>query len=313
MQVITAKQVHSTLNFQKLIPHLHKTFAGEFTMPQRQVFELEKSTHNAFAVLPAWNDNAIAVKAFTYFPQPEPNYQSLYSEILLFDRKHGVPKALVNGTSVTLWRTAAVSALASQILSRENSESLLLCGTGNLAPFLVQAHLSVRSLKQIYLWGRNAGKVAKLLNDLSDDFPSVEFKAVDSLPLAASQADIICCATGSPTPLIHGKWIKPGTYIDLLGNHSPDRRECDSEVITKARVFVDSKKNVLNEAGELLIPITEGLFSADMVIGELSELCNKKVQGRENDDDIIVFKSVGTAISDLATALKVYESLSNNL
>ena len=312
MKLIDAEQVNRSLQFPALIAALDQGFQQDFGMPQRQVFALSQDPlkHDGFAVLPAWNQDVIGVKAFTYFPEnTQQGYASLYSKILLFSREHGVPLAMVDGTSVTYWRTAAVSALASRYLSRSNSKRLLLLGTGKLVIPLVIAHLAVRELTQVFLWGRNAAKVTELKQHLQLIFPQLEFVEVQDLAASTALADIIVSATGSSTPLIFGASVRAGTHVDLLGNHSPAARECDSALIAKASVFVDSRQNVLNEAGELLIPIQEGLFQAADIKGELADLCSKKCAGRENENEITVFKSVGTALSDLIAAHLVYKSV----
>lgn len=311
MRIIEAGQVEQALDFPSLIDALEKGFRSDYGMPPRQVFQLAgagASSNDGFALLPAWNDTLIGVKAFTYFPDNEAaGFASLYSKILLFDRRHGVPLALVDGTAVTYWRTAAVSALASRHLSRPDSAELLLLGTGRLAPFLVAAHLVVRDLKRICLWGRDGEKAAALKMRLQAEHPGVEFVCVEDIARHATSADVIISATGAATPLLRGAWISPGSHVDLLGNHSPDRRECDSALIVNSTVYVDSLDNVLREAGELLIPIAEGVFGAAAIGGELKDLCRAGAPGRASRDQVTVFKSVGTALSDLIAAQQVLE------
>ena len=318
MKIISQQQVEQTLNFEQLIPALKQAFSETFTMPQRQVLLLDANNEqdkSAFALLPSWNNEVIANKMFTYFPNNDISQElaSLYSKIMLFSRTTGEPLALVDGTSITYWRTAAISALASQLLSRENSENFLLFGTGNLAPYILTAHLSVRGFKNITIYGRNSNKVTALINEFSARYPQVNFTACstnDETMLAeyVNKTDIICCATGAKTPLFKGEWLSAGTHIDCLGNHNVDARECDTDTILKSQVFVDSKVNNLAEAGELLIPINEGVFSAEQIIGELSDLCKSQETLRKNADDITLFKSVGTAISDLVAAYTVYKA-----
>ena len=151
MKIISAEEVHAALKYPDLIDDLQAAFAGSFTMPPRKVFLLDETdnNHDAFALLPSWNDTLIGVKAFTYFPSNSDPYKSLYSKIMLFDRAHGEPLALVDGTSVTFWRTAGISGLATRMLSRENSETLLVLGTGNLSTFIIRANASVRPLKRV--------------------------------------------------------------------------------------------------------------------------------------------------------------------
>jgi len=312
MLVIEASEVHQVMNFKELIPAIEQTFAGDHGMPQRNVFCLDKNSDHsdAFAVLPAWNSKAIGVKAFTYFPDNAPKgFDSLYSKILMFKRETGEPLALVDGTSVTYWRTAAVSALGSKYLAREDSSRLLICGTGNLAPYMALAHASVRPITHIDIYGRNLAKAEKVADEIRQQRPEITVNTITDVEDAARQADIISCATGASEPIILGKWVKPGTHTDFVGNHAPNRRECDSELITKSCVFVDSRLNVLNEAGELLIPIAEGVFSADNVKAELAQLACSEHSGRQNEEEITVFKTVGTALSDLAGACLVVEKL----
>jgi 1-pyrroline-2-carboxylate reductase [NAD(P)H] len=311
VKIIEAGQVEQALDFPTLIAALEAGFRSDYGMPPRQVFQLTAAGaggDDGFALLPAWNDSVIGVKAFTYFPGNEAaGYASLYSKILLFDRNHGVPLALVDGTAVTYWRTAAVSALAARHLSRPDAASLLLLGTGRLAPFLIAAHLAVRALKRVYLWGRDGAKVAALQSRLRSSHPGVEFIGVEDLAGCAGLADIIVSATGAATPLLQGAWVGAGCHVDLLGNHSPDRRECDSALIANSTVYVDSMDNVLREAGELLIPIAEGVFSAGAIGGELKDLCRATAPGRSEAGQITVFKSVGTALSDLIAAQLVLQ------
>ena len=143
MKTIGPEEVHAALSYPALVDALQETFSGEFNMPPRNVFLLDEQSgsHDAFAVLPSWNTDLIGVKAFTYFPSNSEPYKSLYSKILLFDRAHGEPLALVDGTTVTFWRTAGISGLATRLLARKDAENLLLLGTGNLAKYIILAIL----------------------------------------------------------------------------------------------------------------------------------------------------------------------------
>lgn len=309
-KLIDASQVHAALRYPDFIEALRLAFAGPHTMPPRQVLTLdpESGSHAAFAMLPCWNDEVIAQKAFTYFPENQPPAQTLHSQILLFDRRSGEPRALVDGVSVTCFRTAGVSALASRFLSREDSETLLLLGTGKLAPFLVRAHASVRPLKRILLWGRNPGRAESLKSAMSAELPEIAFETVTDLQNACGRADIVVAATGSPDILVHGAWIRPGTHTDFLGNHHADKRECDSELVTGSRVFVDNRANCFREAGEILVPVSEGVFSLDRVEGELADLCRGDVSGRGDDRETTLFKSVGCALGDLCGAVTAWKN-----
>ena len=310
--LLSESHVHQNLTFKELVGTLRKTFSKPFGMPKRQVFELESDgeSHDAFAVLPSWSDETIAVKAFTYMPdnpKQSQDLKSIYAQIMIFDRKTGVPQAVVDGTSATYWRTSAVSALASQLLSRQDSSKLLLCGTGNLASYMALAHASVREIKQIKVWGRRSEQIDSVITDISAKRSDIEVTPSTDLNADVQWADIISCATRSPEPLFSGSLVKAGTHIDLVGNHLKTARECDSHLITRSSVFVDAKINCFAEAGELLLPVSEGVFALDEVKAELSELCQNEHDGRHSNDEITLFKSVGSAISDLACAQLVYQ------
>lgn len=310
MKVITAEQVHSALAYPDLIDSLQQAYAGKFTMPPRKVFLLdeESGSHDAFALLPSWNDALIGVKAFTYFPTPDPGYKSLYSQILLFDRAHGQPLALVDGTSVTFWRTAGISGLASRLLSRPDSETLLLLGTGNLATYIIRAQASVRNLKRVFVWGRNPAKAESIVDQMSGERSDIEFSVADSREAACRQADIIVSATGSHEPLVLGEWVQPGTHTDFIGNHHATKRECDTDLVVKSKVYADSRDNCFREAGEILVPISEGVITEDHVVGQLTEMCLGTVPLRTSDQEITLFKSIGMALSDLVGAGQAFHA-----
>ena len=230
------------------------------------------------------------------------------SQILVFDRGHGEPLALVDGTSVTFWRTAGISGLASRLLSREVSETMLLLGTGNLATYILRAHASVRPLKRMMVWGRNRDKAAAVVAAVSSELPDIELSVVDELRDACGQADIVVSATGSHEPLVLGEWIRPGTHTDFIGNHHASKRECDTELVINSKVYADSRDNCFREAGEILVPIEEGVFRREDVVAELSEMCAGKATLRESDDEITLFKSIGMALSDLVGAGAAYRA-----
>ena len=312
MKIISAEEVHAALSYPGLIDALAEGFASDFNMPPRQVFLLDDKDDNpdAFALLPSWHDSLIGVKAFTYFPGAEAPYKSLYSKILLFDRAHGEPIALVDGTSVTFWRTAGVSGLATRLLSREDSETMVMVGTGNLASYIIRANASVRPLKRVLVWGRTPAKAEAVAAQMDAELDGVAVSAVSDLQAACGEADIIVSATGSHEPLVLGDWVKPGTHTDFIGNHHATKRECDSALVVKSKVYADTYVNCFKEGGEVLVPISEGLITKDHVRGELPEMCAGKVALRESDDEITLFKSIGLAYSDLIGAGMAYRAVS---
>ena len=314
MKIISADEVHAALSYPGLVDALQETFAKNFNQPPRQVFLLDDADNNdAFALLPAWNDNIIAVKAFTYFEGNAAPYERLYSKIMIFDRSHGEPLALVDGTTCTFWRTGGVSGLATRLLSREDSSTMLLLGTGNLSTYMIRANASVRPLEKIMIWGNPDGlppmaEAQAVIDEVSAELPEIKFSVATDLEDACGEADIIVCATASPDILVKGAWIKEGTHLDLIGNHHADKRECDTEVITNGRVYADSYVNAFKEAGEILVPINEGVFSKEDVVAELAEMCSGKATLRINDKEITVFKAIGQAVTDLVAASMAYSA-----
>ena len=315
MKIISADDVHGALGYPALVDALQEALAKEYQQPPRQVFLLDDQDDNfdAFALLPAWNDKFVAVKAFTYYPSNQPPYPILHSKILVFDRENGEPLALVDGTSVTFWRTGGVSGLATRLLSREDSSTMLLLGTGNLASYMIRANATVRPLDKIMVWGNPDGlppvaEAEAVISSVSDELPNIEFSVVNDLESACGEADIIICATASPDILVRGAWIKEGTHLDFIGNHHADKRECDTEVMTRGKVYADSYVNAFKEAGEILVPIDEGVFRKEDVVGELAEMCSGKVPLRTNDGEITVFKAIGQAVTDLVAASMAYSA-----
>lgn len=313
MKIISAEEVQQTLSFEELIPALKTAFCNDFGMPQRQMYPLPGGSaekHDTFAVLPAWTNDVIGVKSFTHYPEnPSKNRLTVAAQVLLFDRKTGSPIALVDGTSLTYWRTAAVSALAASLMARKDASTLLLFGTGELAPYMALAHASIRPIKHIFIHGRSEEKMRKVQTIVQAARPDIQVDICNHFEDVITQSDIISCATGSPTPLFKSIHLAAGTHIDLVGNHHKNCRECDTATIKMSHVIVDSRLNVLNEAGEILIPLNEGSIEESHIKGELAELCSSKAQGRKSNSQITLFKSVGTALGDIASAYHVYQSL----
>jgi ornithine cyclodeaminase len=300
----SAAEVHAALGYPELIEALRAAFKrdGE-PMPLRQAYEV--GVHGAPArllTMPAWiRGEALGVKLVTVFPQnAERGLGAVSSLYFLLDGQTGQPRAMIDGEALTNRRTAAASALASGYLSRADSRTLLMVGTGHLAPQLVAAHRAVRPIEKVLVWGRNPQRARALAETLVGQ--DVNAAPVLDLAEALSQADIVSCATTSTEALVKGALLRPGTHLDLVGAFTPQMRESDDEVISRSRVFVDTYTGALAEAGDLLLPIAAGNWRADRVCADLHELTTGAKAGRLDADDITLFKSVGAAIEDLAAA-----------
>lgn len=310
MRLIPAERIHQIMTFPALIDAIRLSFTGQFGMPPRQVLPLTAGKPEAFALLPAWDESVIGCKLFTYFPDnPRQGKDRLYANILLFSRQHGEPLALLDGISITLWRTAAISALAASYLANPAARSLVLFGTGRLAPYLVKAYTSIRPLERVYIVGRDKSKAAQLAASLQQELqtvaPKLRVEAAERSASLLQNADIICCATAATEPLFPAAWVKPGTLVDALGNHHNDCTEIDTQLVVDGLVYLDSRTNCFNEAGEVLLPLRAGQINTQHIRGELAELCRNN-QLCWQADRILVFKAVGTALADLAAARLSY-------
>ncbi len=300
--------VDRALPYPSLIEALREVFAAGIEAPVRHHHEIPRGGAEPATLLlmPAWRpDREIGVKLVTVFPDNErvtgrPSVQAVY---LLFDGRSGEPRALMDGTALTLRRTAAASALAARFLAREDASSLLVIGAGALAPHLVRAHAAVRPLRRITVWNRTAERARELAATLAGE--GFEARAVEDRLAAIEEADIVSCATMSRTPLVPGERVRPGTHVDLVGAFRPDMRESDDALLRRAAVYLDTMAGALAEAGDILLAIASGALSRERIRGDLYGLCQGRVPGRRDAREITVFKSVGSAIEDLAAAALV--------
>lgn len=265
---------------------------------------------NTMLVRSAYIDGlAAGVKAATVVPDnpdKSPPRPSVHAQIMLFDPNSGQLTALVDGTEVTAWKTAGDSALACDLLARQDADTLLMIGAGSMAEPLIRAHLSVRpNIKTVQLWNRSPNRVAALKQRLSDLSQNVTIEM--DLNQAVPRADIVCCATMSKEPLLNGSWLKQGAHVDLVGAFKADMREADDEVHKCGRWFVDSRDTTIDHIGEFKIPISEGVIDKTAVIGDLHQMVSGE-QGRGSDDDITVFKNGGGAHLDIMVSAALVEA-----
>ena len=309
MQIIDAETVGDVLDYPALIEALRDMFRGGCEMPTRHhhTVEVPGGTAGTLLIMPAWQAGGMmGVKTVTiYADNPARGLPWVLGQYYLMDAASGEPLALIEGTVLTRWRTAAASALASDYLSRKNSERLLMVGSGSLAPHLIQAHAAVRPIREVRVWSRDPGNAEALAGKLSA--PGLDIAPTEDLEASAAWADIISCATLSEAPLIRGAWLKPGVHLDLVGAFRPDMRESDDDAMARARVFVDTRAGALSEAGDILLAIEAGAITEDAIAADLFALTSGAAAGRGDRGEITLFKSVGAALEDLAAACLVYK------
>ena len=303
MLVIDADQVRARTDLPRLIESLERAFRSDAVVPQRLIQALPGGNGGRqFLVMPAFDpDGSAAVKLVTYIPENAcRGLPTVQATVVAFSRE-GTPVAVLDGTMVTRIRTAAASALASKYLSRADSSRLTVVGTGALAPWMAAAHAVMRPIGHIDVWGRRPERVAATIEAIREIVaPRVAVCAAPGLEESVRAADIVTCATSSATPLVAGRWLKTGSFVDLVGSFSPTTREADDDVVRRARIFVDTFEGALAEAGDLIDPIARSVIDRGRVEGELADLVTGRVVGRRTAEEITLFKSVGTALEDLA-------------
>jgi ornithine cyclodeaminase len=303
LRLYSAEQVHAALAWERLAAALAAAFAAGAQVPLRHAHRLGET--DTLLLMPAWRDGedgALGVKIVTVMPgnaaRGAATVNALY---LLLDRASGEPRAVIDGEALTLRRTAAASALAARYLARADSANLLVIGTGKLAPFMARAHYALRpQLARVRVWGRRAEAAQTLAQRLRDE--GLPAEAALDLEAAVRDAHIVSCATTATAPIVHGAWLAPGTHVDLVGGFTRAMREADDAAVARARIFVDTYAGALAEAGDLVSPLARGVIARTQIEAELAELVRGDKPGRRSGDEITLFKSVGTALEDLAAA-----------
>jgi ornithine cyclodeaminase len=307
MKFFSAEDIAAITHFPSLIEALKKGFQSEIVTPKRHHHDFANpgKLDSTLLLMPSWQiGKRLGVKVVTVSPENK-ELPSIHGVYLLFDASNGKPIAQFEGKALTKLRTAAASALASSYLSRPDSKNLLMIGTGALAEPLIRAHCSVRNIEKIKVWGRNAEKAQAVIESIGIN--GVVVSVSSDLEHSVKESDIISSATLSVNPLVFGKWAKPGQHYDLVGAYKPNMREADDDLIQMVSVFVDTFQG-RRESGDIAIPLDSGVLKEADVQDDLFGLTGGR-QGRKNDHEITLFKSVGHALEDLVAANYFYEKL----
>lgn len=311
MLVLHEAETAEALKWDELTNAIERMFRSHCVTPVRHHHEVEVPGETAATLLlmPAWvPGDYIGIKLLSVFPDNHlRGLPAIYGSYLLSSGKTGKMLAVVDGGELTARRTAATSALAAGYLAREDASHLLIVGTGRLSLNLIQAHSTMRPIKNVGIWGRNPANAEKTAADAR----AMGFNATvcTELEAAVREADIISCATLSSEPLIHGAWLKPGAHLDLIGAFKPTMRESDDEAVRRATIFVDTREGAMSEAGDILQPLKAGIIGAADIKADLFDLAAGRHRGRTANHEITLFKSVGAALEDLAGAILAYEAV----
>lgn len=285
---------------------LAATTRGEALMPLRQVLRLH-SGRDAFAVMPAVLRDAIGAKVITVFPGNDTTpYESHIGVILYFDDTHGRLLSIIDASSVTAIRTAAVSGLATRLLANPGASRLAILGAGVQAMTHLESMCAVRPIARVAVWSRSEDRRAHFAQWARGRF------ALDVIPCSTAEetvrgAEIVCTVTSSREPVLKGAWLSPGVHINAVGASIASARELDSEAVVQSLLYVDRRESAMAEAGDFLIPRDEGEIDNTHIRGELGELVLGRAPGRTDASQRTLFKSLGLAVEDVASARFIYE------
>lgn len=281
---------------------------GEAILPLRPVMWLPERV-GALGMMPAYlaNINSMGVKVISVFPgNRETTYDSHQGAVLLFEAKHGTLLALMDASSITAIRTAAVSGVATQLLARADASDLAILGSGVQAGTHLEAMLQARKIRRVRIWSWNPDRAREFAEREARQH-TIPISSSPTAQDAVTQADIICTTTSTQQPILQGAWLTPGCHINAVGSSTPAARELDTEAVVRSRFIVDRRESALNEAGDFLIPKKEGALGDDHIVAELGEVLLNRVPGRTSRKEITLFKSLGLAIEDLAAANHIYQ------
>lgn len=262
-------------------------------------------------MMPGYDKTAavMGIKLISVFHgNKEKGHPSHQGVVVLFDSNNGQPLMIFDASEITALRTAAASALATKLLSREDSGSLSIIGSGEQAERHIDSILLVRKIRKINIWSRNEKNATSLAGKISGRY-SIPISVHQNAKEAVEGADIICTVTSSPQPVVSGAWINKGTHINAVGSSTPAARELDTHAVLKSKLYTDCYESVLNEAGDFLIPKTEGAITDSHIQGDLGEVLSGMKKGRESKDEITLFKSLGIASEDIFSCWHIYQKI----
>jgi len=293
-----------------------KTLAeGNAILPLRPVMWLPEKV-GALGMMPSYlgSIGMMGLKVVSVFPGNHgTEYDSHIGAVMLYETKHGQLLAIVDASEITAIRTAAVSGVATQTLAREDADDLTIMGAGIQGKSHLEAMLVARKIKRVRIWSRN-DEHAKAFAEREGKRHNIQIEAIADAQQAVEGADIICTTTSSPEPILKGEWLQPGIHVNAVGSSVAFTRELDTAAVVKSKLFVDRKESTVNEAGDFLFPKKEGAIGDDHIKGDLGDVLLGKIKGRESADEITLFKSLGLAVEDVASAHHIYtKALERNM
>ena len=311
MLIINQKQVTQLLPMRDCIGLMRQALTtlaqGDAVLPLRTVMRLPDQK-NFFGVMPSYlgNPKGIATKVISIFPVNEgTQFDAHQGAVLLFEADHGQLLAIMDATEVTGIRTAAVSGVATELLANPEAGDLAILGSGTQGRTHLEAMLAVREIRRVRAWSPNRARLEAYAQKVGKEF-GVKIEPMASAQAAVEGADLICTTTSAKQPVLMGDWLSPGAHLNVVGSSIAANREVDTQAMVRSRLFVDRTESTVNEAGDFLIPKKEGAITDQHIRGELGDLLLGRKPGRGAKDEITMFKSLGIAIEDLASAHYIY-------
>ena len=308
MRLVTADEIRSVLTFPKLVAALEAAHRRPKIEVQDAFLGSEREQY--FVRHAVDRGRYFASKLITSFPAnlAGGRLPAVQAVCILFDGADGRPLAVMDGTEITYWRTAADSALGAKLLAPADPATMLIVGAGQMCRWLVRAHRTVRpSIRRVLIWNRTRQRAIEAAAGLAQE--QVDAQVADDLDEATRAADLISTCTRSHVPLVKGANLKPGSHLDLVGGYTPQTREADDEAARRALIFVDLRESAFAGVGDILQPIANGSIRDADVLGDLYGLVGGSVAGRRSPGDITLFKNAGGGHLDLMTAEAVYQGL----
>ncbi len=284
---------------------------GRTVMPQRAVIPIpdHKGIYLAMPGYIGGDMNALGLKVVTVYPNNPSKYDlpTILGTLMLCDPATGKAIAIMDAGYLTAVRTGAASGVATKYLAREDSKVCTVFGAGVQARKQLEAVQIIRPLERVYVNDISKEAMESFAGDLSASL-GIEIVPSQDVEKIVRESDIIVTASSSHDPVFDGNWLKPGTHVNNIGSHTPDAREMDTITVKRSKFVADLKEANLAEAGDILIPIKEGAVTEDHIYASLGEIVVGDKPGRENAEEITVFKSCGLAIQDVSTALAIYNA-----
>jgi len=315
---LSKEEVAALLPMDECIAVMKEAFSnlanGKCLQPLRSLLWLP-DRKGLLGMMPGYAEGpgVLGIKVITVFHgNRDLGLPSHQGTVTLFDAANGKPLLIADAMEITSIRTAAASALATSILSREDSTRLAIIGTGEQAERHIDAISLVRKINEVFLWGRNPEKADQLARKLSVKY-KFTVSIMKSIAETVQNADIICTVTSSSQPVLMGEWLQPGTHINAVGACTPNARELDTKAVQMSSLFTDSYESLFNEAGDFLIPKKEGAIDDSHTRADLSELVSGSKTGRSRKDEITLFKSLGIAAEDIFSANYMYNKIKSAL